>query len=29
MMVETEQVLETQDLNSAFDAADRGIFKVH
>jgi hypothetical protein len=29
MMVETEQVLETVDLRSAFDAAERGIFKVH
>ena len=29
MVVETEQVLETMDLNSAFDAADRGIFNVH
>jgi hypothetical protein len=29
MMVETEQVLETLDLNSTFGAADRGIFKAH
>ena len=28
MMVETEQLLETLDLNSAFGAADCGIYRV-
>ena len=29
MMVEAERLLETLDLNSAFGAGERGIFKAH